>query len=166
MRIYIYIKYTRAHAHTSPPSNFVAETPFVRPSVRASVRPSVRLWIRSGGGGGGRNAKFGTGEKPRSDTFHYLMRGTWLGARQLSRSCVFHLDNYLGPSRVSHVDYVVQKNARGNVNGATTLAMQKLNAITVSIYLYIYVCVCMCVWDIGKKTVLPLLIITVERSLI
>lgn len=76
------------------------------------------------------------------------MRGTWLGARQLSRSCVFHLDNYLGPSRVSHVDYVVQKNARGNVNGATTLAMQKLNAITVSIYLYIYVCV----WDIGKKT--------------
>lgn len=70
-----------------------------------------------GGGGGGRNAKFGTGEKPRSDTFHYLMRGTWLGARQLSRSCVFHLDNYLGPSRVSHVDYVVQKNARGNVNG-------------------------------------------------
>ena len=162
MRIYIYKIHTRACAHIA--SFQFRSGDSVRPSVHPCVRPSVRPWIRSGGGGGGRNAKFGTGEKPRSDTFHYLMRGTWLGARQLSRSCVFHLDNYLGPSRVSHVDYVVQKNARGNVNGATTLAMQKLNAITVSIYLYIYMC--MCVWDIGKKTVLPLLIITVERSLI
>lgn len=95
--IYIYI-YTHARAHFS----------FQFRGGGSELR---------GGGGGGRNAKFGTGEKLRSDTFHYLMRGTWLGARQLSRSCVFHLDNYLGPSRVSHVDYVVQKNARGNVNG-------------------------------------------------
>ena len=49
---------------------------------------------REGAGGGNQ----------KNDTFHYLMRGTWLDARQLSRSCIFHLDNYLGPRRVSHVD--------------------------------------------------------------
>lgn len=96
--------YIYTHAHIVSPSNFIGGD-------------SVRIVRMTSGGGGGRNAKFGTGEKLRNDTFHYLMRGTWLGARQLSRSCVFHLDNYLGPSRVSHVDYVVQKIARGNVNG-------------------------------------------------
>lgn len=40
------------------------------------------------------------GGNQKNDTFYYFMRGTWLGARQLSRSCVFHLDNYLGPRRV------------------------------------------------------------------
>ena len=56
---------------------------------------------REGGGGMGEG---GGGEDQKNDTFHYLMRGTWLDARQLSRSCVFHLDNYLGRPRVTHVD--------------------------------------------------------------
>lgn len=40
----------------------------------------------------------------KNGTFHYLMPGTWPVARQLSRSRVFHLSNYLHSPAALDVD--------------------------------------------------------------
>lgn len=112
--------------------------PFPLPTLRLELVNSAPL--ETGGGEGGRDAKFGTGEKPRNDTFHYLMRGTWLGARQLSRSCVFHLDNYLEslegvPCRLRRA----KKRSGQRVNGIQHGRCKNQRDYGLDIFIYIYI---------------------------